>query len=119
VYYPIEIYKEVQRKFWITYRENDSSIRGIPRESKKLPWRFYAWRNLTIQARPDGVFNNEFKSIIPIIFSHAEGASRDDYSVIGMEMASHGYMVFFIDHHDGSCRYTENGQGKCWKYYMD
>jgi len=25
-----------------------------------------------------------------------------------MELASHGYIVFLPDHHDGSCRYTEN-----------
>jgi len=43
------------------------------------PWRYFAWRNLSIQARPDGKFNKEFKSFIPIIFSHGEAASKDDY----------------------------------------
>ena len=32
-----------------------------------------------------------------------------------MELASHGYMVFLLDHHDGSCRYTENADNsKQW-----
>ena len=37
-----------------------------------------------------------------------------------MEMASHGYIVFALDHHDGSCPYTENMAGdKNWTYDVD
>jgi hypothetical protein len=44
---------------------------------------------------------------------------RENYSVSSSELASHGYIIFSIDHHDGSCRYTENAELKSWKYDAD
>jgi hypothetical protein len=29
-----------------------------------------------------------------------------------MEFASHGFLVLALDHHDGSCAYTEDQDGK-------
>ena len=64
---------------------------------------------------PNGEFNHSFKSIVPIVFSHGLTDARENYSVTAMELASHGYMVFLLDHHDGSCRYTENADNtKQW-----
>ena len=36
--------------------------------------------------------------------------------MIAMELASHGYMVFLLDHHDGSCRYTESSTKTAIKF---
>lgn len=52
-------------------------------------------------------FANGGEQLIPVIFSHGLGASWRQHQMVGMEMASHGYLVFFLDHLDGSCIYSE------------
>jgi len=55
--------------------------------------------------------------IVPIVFSHGLTGSRAAYSAQFTELAAHGYMVFALDHHDGSCPYTEDSTGSTfWKY---
>ena len=58
---------------------------------------------------------NEFKNgkekLVPVFFSHGLGASWHDYQMVGMEMASNGMLVLMIDHHDGTCKYTELENG--------
>lgn len=43
-------------------------------------------------------------------------ASRMFYTTVCRELASHGYIVFSPDHHDGSNHYTEDENGKPVKY---
>ena len=43
--------------------------------------------------------------------------SRCFYAANSMELASHGYIVFTLDHHDFSNPYTEDASGnKQWKF---
>lgn len=53
-------------------------------------------------------YKNGQKCIIPIVFIHGIEESRGSYSVTARELASHGYMVFLMDHHDGTCIFTSN-----------
>jgi predicted dienelactone hydrolase len=46
--------------------------------------------------------------LVPIIFSHGTASQAASYSLHQIEMASHGYVVFGIDHDDGTCFYTES-----------
>lgn len=58
--------------------------------------------------------------MIPIIFSHGLTACRGLYTNICSELASYGYMVFALDHHDGSCCYTHDWSGqKSWSFKGD
>ena len=50
--------------------------------------------------------------LVPIIMSHGLTASRHYYSVLSAELASYGYCVFVLDHHDGSCAYTKTQSGE-------
>lgn len=52
-----------------------------------------------------------------VIFSHGLGGQRGVYSIICAELASHGYIVFAIEHADGtaSCAKLAGGQG--YRYY--
>ena len=36
------------------------------------------------------------------------------YSTIARELASHGYLVFIMDHHDGSCVFTMDESKECF-----
>ena len=49
-----------------------------------------------------------------MIFSHGYVAAANWYTCYIKEFVSHGYIVFSIDHHDGSCGYTQlkNGSEK-------
>ena len=81
-------------------------------------WTVYPFTSVSTNAfnfqnEVDIKLNEKFKNkkIIPIIVSHGLTLSRNFYSTMCIELASHGYMVFAIDHHDGSCCYTENATG--------
>ena len=65
----------------------------------------------TINAPLATEFANEPKTLIPVVFSHGLMGSRLVYSVLGSELASCGYIVFLLDHHDGSSCYTETEGG--------
>lgn len=52
--------------------------------------------------------NETVNELIPIIISHGLTASRSLYSSLCSELASFGYIVFALDHHDGTCCYTED-----------
>ena len=50
--------------------------------------------------------------LTPIIFSHGLTGNNYNYSGCHRELASHGYIIFSIDHLDGSCNYTRDGADK-------
>lgn len=52
------------------------------------------------------------KPLVPIVFSHGLTASANQYSRILSDLARHGYLVFGIDHLDGSCLHTVNAAGE-------
>jgi hypothetical protein len=49
--------------------------------------------------------------LIPIIFSHGNGATRTMNSGFIRDLVSHGYIVFAPDHVDGSCTFTIRKNG--------
>jgi hypothetical protein len=48
------------------------------------------------------LFTTPDSSIIPIIFSHGNSAHRHMSYGLCKDLASYGYMVFALDHNDGS-----------------
>ena len=56
-----------------------------------------------------------------MIFCHGLTCNRSSYSGMCREFASHGYIVFSLDHFDGSCHYTvkRSGQEKYWSSLHD
>ena len=57
-------------------------------------------------------FSTGHTKLVPVIFSHGLTGTRCFYSTIASEMASHGFIVYLMDHHDGSCGYTEKKDGE-------
>jgi cephalosporin-C deacetylase-like acetyl esterase len=51
------------------------------------------------------------KTLIPLVFCHGHGANRTLCSQQMKEFASHGYIVFALDYHDGSSSYVEMPDG--------
>lgn len=50
--------------------------------------------------------------LIPIILLHGLCGSRTSQSGSCRDLASHGYIVFSIDHHDGSAHFSQKQNGK-------
>ncbi|CDW82360.1 platelet-activating factor acetylhydrolase [Stylonychia lemnae] len=64
-------------------------------------------------ADQNGNLNNDLcKPLIPIIFSHGLSSNRNWNSATYRNLASHGYIVFAIDHRDETSHYTEGADGK-------
>lgn len=61
------------------------------------------------------------KKLIPVILCHGLSGSRTSQSGSCRDMASHGYLVFSLDHHDGSAYYSqkEDGQEIFWSLDQD
>jgi hypothetical protein len=51
------------------------------------------------------------KELVPIIFLHGLAGSRTSQSGSCRDLASHGYIVFSLDHFDGSAYYAEKKGG--------
>ena len=80
------------------------------KERMASEWLHHYMQTIKMQVEHKGPISIDFRSekqLIPVIFSHGYTATRLFYTVVGREMASHGYIVFLIDHHDGSCPYTK------------
>jgi len=74
---------------------------------------------VTVPVLKDAKIAKEFETekIPLIVFSHGLTANRMQYSGLCREWASHGIMVAAIDHQDGSCVHTVDGNtGKTLKF---
>ena len=109
------------KKYWIRFRDGNKWINGMQIARTwymmlpiRLPtWMLYSWRDVRIDVQVDGLLAPEFragKPLIPIVFSHGLTGSGTMYSVMSRELASQGYMVFLIDHQDGSSCFTKKGE---------
>ena len=49
--------------------------------------------------------------MIPLIFCHGLASSRTTHSGSCRDLASHGYIVFTVDHHDGTAYYSKTISG--------
>ena len=69
------------------------------------------WSSIRTKAINHGQLAEDYakgkKKLVPFIFCHGFGQSRSQYSMIGQELASNGYLVFIPDFQDGSCIYLE------------
>jgi hypothetical protein len=55
--------------------------------------------------------------LVPVIFCHGLSSNRGMHSGTARDFASHGYIVFILDHRDESCSYVESRDGKNGMYY--
>ena len=132
VFYPCDEEPEKNSKNsknWINYEKNDAQIKAA---QKAFAWfhkfeapisRFWFWRGVDINVCYNGRVASDFKSglkkLVPVVFSHGLEECRGSYTVMAKELASNGYIVFLLDHHDGSCVYTESASGKIVNFDLE
>ena len=65
-----------------------------------------------------GDISNDFKGkpLIPIVYSHGVCSNRTMHSGTCRDLASHGYIVFALDHNDGTSSYVRTLEGKEMHY---
>lgn len=93
---PMIDYKNL-KTFWNGKKEAIEWISLKP-TSMKI---FQFWNEIITPAISYADLSEDFASgrekLIPIVFCHGLCASRVDHNLAGLEMASHGYIVFMID----------------------
>jgi hypothetical protein len=142
VFYPMdkEVYKQIMKKeperntIWMRYGYNTrlggaraTAPWGSETHSHPFVWKFVeSVRMLTCQDGPLAkVFwtdnESERKQLIPMLYSHGLTSCRTFQSGSCRDFASHGYIVFSIDHHDGTCNYSKlkSGEDKYWSSMMN
>ena len=62
-------------------------------------------------------FEEGHKKLIPLIFLHGISSNRSMNTGTCKDLASHGYIVFTMDHEDGTCSYTKSEDGSKEQYY--
>lgn len=77
-------------------------------------WSIRFFKTIVMDTLTNGSLSRDFydKPLIPIVCSHSLSANRTMHSGIYRDFASHGYIVFVLDHRDESCSYVESRDGK-------
>ena len=124
VFYPIdddeyESKLETHNTFWLRHPEKWIAAQQF------IFRKFLAWpvpkcilrqfKQVKLDCVLDATLSRDFvegKRILqPILFSHGIFGSNNSYTGLLKDMASHGYIVFALNHADGSCIYTETSLG--------
>jgi hypothetical protein len=77
-------------------------------EDNVNPWFFKYLDDVKMDTVQDGILSKVFKerALVPMIYCHGLTSCRTLQSVSCRDFASHGFMVFSLDHHDGTCSYS-------------
>lgn len=134
VFYPIS--KEEHRRHindpgrntkWL--RHGDKTLAGLARAADRYSrkgkgghvplWSIRFFKNVVMNTLTNGELQEDFNSqpLIPIVCSHSHSANRTMHTGIYRDFASHGYIVFVLDHRDESCSYVESRDGKNGIYF--
>ena len=100
---------------------------GSETHSHPFIWKFV--QNARMLTAQDGPLAKVFwteneaerKPLIPMTYSHGLTSCRTFQSGSCRDLASHGYIVFSIDHHDGTCNYSrlKSGDEKYWSSLLN
>jgi len=90
------------------------------------PWIYQYLDDVVMDCVENGtlakVFTGETpRKLIPVIYLHGLTCSRTSQSVSCRDLASHGFIVFSIDHFDGTCNFArlKSGEEKYWSSLHD
>lgn len=124
LYYPHQFHPSPQAKLQMLQDNHQKWTRWLPepeyataylsfKYSRQLPaflgqmFQWLAWdpylpniENGSLLSRDEG--EGRLEKLPLIVFSHGNGGCRTTYSMVCSEMASKGYLVAAVEHHDGS-----------------
>ena len=93
--------------------EGFNGVAGIAIIFKSMnPKLFQGIMNYRLRAINDAELHSDFKDgskkMTPVIISHGSKFNRTSHASIAYYLASYGWIVYWIDHTDGSCTYYQN-----------
>ena len=92
-------------------------------EDNVHPWFFKYLDDVKMDTVQDGNLSKAFneRELVPMIYCHGLTANRTTQSITCRDFASHGFLVFSLDHFDGTCNYArkQNGEEKYWSSMHD
>ncbi|CDW85051.1 platelet-activating factor acetylhydrolase [Stylonychia lemnae] len=124
VYYPInkDHHKRMVGRNNVSWlRDGDKTLLGIAKASgsygsdKHVSIQvFRHLRKVMMNVVQNGEIDVDFynKPIIPLVYCHGLSSNRTMHSGTCKDLASSGYMVFILDHKDGTSSYTYDKDGK-------
>jgi len=145
--YAHEIKEKGRNTHWLRY--GNSSLTGLAKATADIgsdkhlpPWFYQYLKKIKMNTVQNGTLAADFwkgsdspitesllkhsaesypKKLIPIVFLHGLAGSRTTQSGSCRDLASHGYIVFSIDHHDGTAYYskTKEGSERFWPLEQD
>ena len=108
-------------------RHGEKTLLGIAKangsnENNHTPlWIMRSFLNIRMETAEEGELPEEFakglKKLIPVIYCHGLSSNRSMHSGTCRDLASNGYIVFIMDHEDGTSVYTLSEDGKKEQYY--
>uniref|UniRef100_A0A6I8NAF9 Platelet-activating factor acetylhydrolase n=1 Tax=Ornithorhynchus anatinus TaxID=9258 RepID=A0A6I8NAF9_ORNAN len=122
LYYPSQDVKDQESTVWIPNQEYFTGLTKFL--SRHRFWDKFLkliFGSVKIPAKWEAPFKSGEKYPL-IIFSHGLGAFRTIYSAIGMDLASHGFIVAAVEHRDDSAAatyYFNKTLSKTWLYYKN
>ncbi len=83
-------------------------------------WFFRYLKNVQMDTVFNGEIDSDFKKkpMIPLIYLHGVCSNRTMHTGTCKDMASHGYIVFSIDHKDGSSTFVNDSDGANERIYL-
>ncbi|XP_038607670.1 platelet-activating factor acetylhydrolase [Tachyglossus aculeatus] len=123
LYYPSQDDKDQKNTVWIPNQEYFTGLmKFLTRHQFWGKFLNLLFGSVKIPAKWEAPFKSGEKYPL-IIFSHGLGAFRTIYSAIGMDLASHGFIVAAVEHRDDSAAATyyfnETLTEKTWLYYKN
>jgi len=87
-------------------------------EDNAHPWMFKYLEGATLNVVSEGPIAKDFekRALVPIVYVHGLTCTGLSQSGSCRDFASHGYIVFALDHFDGTCYYSKkkSGEVKLW-----
>ncbi|TNV72750.1 hypothetical protein FGO68_gene10341 [Halteria grandinella] len=120
VYYPISKESANRQKFRDSpfLPHGHKTMRGLSLLAKLPtwlgPWLLRYYYNINLDVFVEAPLASRFngKPLIPIFFSHSLGAFSNMFSRLHRDLARHGYIVFTINHLDGTCTHAVDKDDK-------
>eukprot|EP00347_Sterkiella_histriomuscorum_P003478 403364144 len=132
VYYPIDknvfesMKHEKDKKVYLVDRDHDKyydNIQGLARVAQIGQAQIFdtpvaivsSWKHIELEVIKNAPLADDFVKhsvpLLPMIFSHGLSGTNKAYSLQIRDYASHGHIIFAINHQDGSSAYTFDQNG--------
>lgn len=96
-WYPATDVSGIEPRVYLTDMETDHTVTGVG-DMLKLPFLFQYFKHAQSNSYPDAPLLTNAKKLPTVIYSHGFGSFAGQNTALMEELASHGYMVYSVQH---------------------